>query len=329
MKPYAQNVYNTDGALTGNRSINAGSFSWLVESAGNIGRFSLDGSGNTNLYGLNLNLEANNLYWNPGSNVTSGNANSDQIVVRNPVSGSLRTLNAGTFSTGNIYTQNGTILNNRNVQIDPAASLQFFHPLAGGLVLNNQGFAVNAGIQINSNAFTWATTLYNSADLEKSQIVMLDTTNNQMQLSSLSSFVAESSDQRYDAGNGVYVTATGAGVTTTKVTGQITITVPSDVTLHSFRVVGSAGDLNSGELQIIIAGGKGAGVDFNTTDADLYHPDITVQNRTAILPTDPYLQRPDDAGDSITIFDERFSASGQVSVKITGISGDFGIKGSM
>ncbi|MEO0339207.1 MAG: hypothetical protein AAF242_08325, partial [Bacteroidota bacterium] len=239
------------------------------------------------------------------------------------------TLNAGTFSTSNIYTQNGTILNHRNVQIDPSASLQFIHPLAGGLMLSDQGFAVNSSIQINSNLFRWGTNLYNSADLEKSQIVMLDTTNNTMQLSSLSSFLPESSDQRYDAGNGVYVTATGAGVTATKATGQVIITVPSTVTLHSFRVVGTASDLNSGELQIVISGGKGSGTDFNTSDTDLYHPAITIQNRSVVLPSDPYLQRPDDAGDSISIFDERFSTNGQVSVKITGLSGDFGIKGSL
>ena len=135
--------------------------------------------------------------------------------------------------------------------------------------------------------------------------------------------------KRYSAGSGVYVTASGQGVTASKSAGLVTIVVPSTVNLQSFRIVGGASDLNSGELRIVIQGGAGSGTDFNTSDADLYHPSIFVQNRTVILATDPYLQRPDDAGDSITLFDERFANAGEVAVKITGLSGDFGIKGQL
>ena len=135
-----------------------------------------------------------------------------------------------------------------------------------------------------------------------------------------------SSDSRYSAGNGVIVTADGANITTTKSGGLLTITVPAQVTLKSFRFAGGAADLNSGELRIVVVGGKGSGTAFNTASADLYHPDITIQNRTTIIPGDPFLQRPDDASDSINIFDEDFSSAGEVSVKITGLSGDFGIK---
>ena len=132
---------------------------------------------------------------------------------------------------------------------------------------------------------------------------------------------------RYSAGNGCWVHASGAGVTYAKSAGQGTITVPAGVELYSFRIVGGAADLNSGEVRITID--FDAGVAYNQSDATLYHPDITIQNRTTVLPTDPYQQRPDDAGDSINIFDEKFAAAGEVSSKVTGLSGDWGIKGTM
>ena len=132
---------------------------------------------------------------------------------------------------------------------------------------------------------------------------------------------------RYNAGNGCWVHATGPGVTYTKSSGQGTITVPNGVDLYSFRIVGGAADLNSGEVRVTIV--YDPSVAHNKTDADLWHPDITIQNRTTVLPTDPYQQRPDDAGDSINIFDEKFAAAGEVSSKVTGLSGDWGIKGNM
>lgn len=131
---------------------------------------------------------------------------------------------------------------------------------------------------------------------------------------------------RYDAGAGVLVTASATGVTATKSAGQVTITVPNGVLLYSFRFTGASGDLNSGELVITINGGSGA---LNTSDANSFWPALTVQNRTVVLPSDPYQQRPDDAGDSINIFNERWAVSGRVAVKVTGLSGDFGIMGQL
>lgn len=138
-----------------------------------------------------------------------------------------------------------------------------------------------------------------------------------------------SDKQRYVAGSNVVVRASGPGVVATKSPGSITITVPSTVTLKSFRASGIASDLASGELRIIIIGGKGSGQDFNTSNFDLFHPTILIQNQTVILPSDPFLQRPDDAGDSINIFDEQFSANGQVACRISGLSGSWGIKGTL
>ncbi len=134
------------------------------------------------------------------------------------------------------------------------------------------------------------------------------------------------SASRYDAGAGVLVTASATGVTATKSAGQVTITVPNGVLLHSFRFTGASGDLNSGELTVTINGGSGS---LNTSDANSFWPAINVQNRTVVLPTDAYQQRPDDAGDSINIFNERWTVAGRAAVKITGLSGDFGIFGQL
>ena len=133
--------------------------------------------------------------------------------------------------------------------------------------------------------------------------------------------------RRYNAGNGCWVYATAPGLSYVKSAGQGTITVPTGVELYSFRIVGAASDLNSGEVRITIV--YDTGVAFNKTNDGLWHPDITIQNRTVVLPSDPYLQRPDDAGDSINIFDEQITTPGQVTTKITGLSGDWGVKGTM
>ncbi|MEO0341237.1 MAG: hypothetical protein AAF242_18750, partial [Bacteroidota bacterium] len=137
------------------------------------------------------------------------------------------------------------------------------------------------------------------------------------------------SDQRYMAGANVVVRANGPGVVATKSPGSITITIPNTVTLKSFRASGIASDLASGELRIVIIGGQGSGQDYNTSNFDLFHPTILIQNQTVILPSDPFLQRPDDAGDSINIFDEQFSTNGQVACRISGLSGSWGIKGTL
>lgn len=131
----------------------------------------------------------------------------------------------------------------------------------------------------------------------------------------------------YHGGNGGYVRADGANVSYAKAPGLGTFTIPAGELMKSFRVYGNAADLNNGELRLVFIGGRGSGTDYNTSDQDLYHPTITVTNRTKVLPADPELQRPDDAGDSIDIFEEAFQVNGQCSVKITGLAGDFEIKG--
>lgn len=134
---------------------------------------------------------------------------------------------------------------------------------------------------------------------------------------------------RYSAGNGCFVVATGSGVTYTKSTGVGNLTVPSGVNLISFRIVGASGDLNSGELQINIIGGAGSGSTYNTNNANAFYPSFTIVNRNVLGPTDPFLQRPDDAGDSIDIFHNQLTVSGRTTSSISGLSGDFEIQGNL
>lgn len=131
----------------------------------------------------------------------------------------------------------------------------------------------------------------------------------------------------YEAGDGAFVKATGTGITAELSVGELEFDIPDGVTLISFRASGTPANLNSGELRLIFNGGLSSGSVINTSNATLYHPFISVQGRTQVLPTDPYFQRPDDAADSINIFDEVYSVAGQVSSRITGLSGDWGIKG--
>ena len=132
---------------------------------------------------------------------------------------------------------------------------------------------------------------------------------------------------RYSAGADVMVSADGPGITaSTAGTGNLTITVPENVTLFSFRFFGVSGDLSSGEITIDIVGGYGSGTDFNTSDSDMYHPVITVQQRT-VAPSADFEQRPHTTT-SFNIYDELFDTSGTVSVKVTGLSGSFGIFGT-
>lgn len=131
----------------------------------------------------------------------------------------------------------------------------------------------------------------------------------------------------YNAGNNVFVYSSGTNTTTSKSAGLLTINGNNDE-IRSFRFVGGASDLNSGELTIRIDNnGAQDGVDYNTSDLNSIWPHISVQNRTVVLPSDPYQQKPDDAGDSIDVFDERFSIAARVTKKITGLAGDFGIYG--
>lgn len=132
--------------------------------------------------------------------------------------------------------------------------------------------------------------------------------------------------RRYNAGNGCWVYATGTGVTYTKSVGTGTLTIPSGVDVISFNIVAASGDLNSGELTITFI--HQGTVSFNQSNATLYFPTVTIVNRNVLGPTDPYLQRPDDAGDSVDIFKNQWTSAGQSTIKITGLSGDISIEGN-
>jgi hypothetical protein len=107
--------------------------------------------------------------------------------------------------------------------------------------------------------------------------------------------------------------------------GVCNLSIPLGVEVLSFRIVGGAGDLNSGELTLNF--NYNSGVSHNQSNATLFHPVITIQGRTQVISTDDFQQRPDDNGDSLNIFDVIYSTAGRVTTKITGLSGDFGIKG--
>lgn len=154
-------------------------------------------------------------------------------------------------------------------------------------------------------------------------IVFPDTTYNVTQGDTI---YIPSSPQWYNAGNGAWVYATGPGVTYTKSPGIGDFNIPSGVILNDFKIVGASSDLNSGELMLDI--NYPGSVAWNQSDASSLWPVITPQNRTVVLSNDPYQQKPDDAGDSIDIFNERWTTAGKVTVKITGLSGDFGLHGS-
>lgn len=124
---------------------------------------------------------------------------------------------------------------------------------------------------------------------------------------------------RYSAGNGVYVTADGAGITATKGTGTVTITVPPGVTIMTARVYGDDGDLDTGEVTVTTTG-----LALNTSDSDSYWPFVGVLDKTA-NPGDPFFQVPYDNAGAYEIFHERNASDGVASSLITGISGDWGL----
>lgn len=133
--------------------------------------------------------------------------------------------------------------------------------------------------------------------------------------------------ERYDAGNGVLVTASGTTVTTQKFQGVVYIEVPEDVLLISFRTLLTSNDLSNGEIRIIVDGGKLSGVDYNTNDINSYYPTITIQNRNVILPSENFQQQPIVPGGSISIFNERYNTSGRSTIKVTGLAGTNSIMG--
>mgnify|MGYP005992878717 CR=1 FL=1 len=135
----------------------------------------------------------------------------------------------------------------------------------------------------------------------------------------------ESKIETYLASSIVMVKATGLGITATKSSGALTITVPSSVSLESFRFFGSSSDLQSGEIVVNIVGGYGSGTDFNTSDSNMYHPVITLQQRT-VGPGSDFEQIIPRTG-VYNIYHKVFTTSGTVSVEVSGLSGSFGLFG--
>lgn len=147
-------------------------------------------------------------------------------------------------------------------------------------------------------------------------------TNAQAALQYLVTYLNGRQLKRFSAGNNVRVYGYGA-ITATKSVGVVTINVPKDAELISAQFLGSSGDLSSGELTINVD--YASDYNYNNSDADTWYPVVTIQNRNVVLPTDPYLQRPDDTDDSINVFHLRFVSENRSAFKITGLSGDFGV----
>ncbi len=121
-----------------------------------------------------------------------------------------------------------------------------------------------------------------------------------------------------------------SGITGTKTNGLLTINAVNKL-LTSFKIVGGADDLDGGEFTITINGGNGIN---NTTinfggNASLHYPALVIVNRNIVVESDPFLQVPDTYDDSITIMPLPWTTNDQVSVLITGLSGNFSIYGTL
>lgn len=127
---------------------------------------------------------------------------------------------------------------------------------------------------------------------------------------------------RFDAGANVRVFGYGT-ITATKSAGLVSINLAKGAEMFSGQFIGASGDLSSGEIELRIT--YPSDYNYNNSDTDSYYPVITIGNRTVVLPSDPYQQRPDDTDDSINIFWDRWTTENRVSARITGLSGDFSI----
>jgi hypothetical protein len=140
--------------------------------------------------------------------------------------------------------------------------------------------------------------------------------------------VQAKSDERYNIGNDVIITADGPGAIADRFGGGVRIIVPSNVLIKSFRIKGDAAWLSGNSLEIQIIGGRGSATVYNTSSIDNYHPQITVVQRTILFPGDPYVQRPHDAG-GVDIFHFPITTQGVCKTLIQNITGDFEIMGQL
>jgi len=138
--------------------------------------------------------------------------------------------------------------------------------------------------------------------------------------------------QTYPADDNCIVTADGPGVTATRITGQITITIPSTVNILSFRIHGDSSELSSGQLTVIISGGRASGTIYNLNDATARYPKIDYGTRTQVLISDPFTQLPHDASAGSFVVEHTPISNDQPGRTITTIkqiSGDWEIYGQL
>lgn len=99
----------------------------------------------------------------------------------------------------------------------------------------------------------------------------------------------------YKADDNSVVTADGPGITVERSNGNVIFIIPELVNPISFRIHGTASELNNGEMSVTIRGGRGSGTDYNTDDSDARYPSMEIGLRTQILQTDPFTQAVHDS----------------------------------
>lgn len=139
-------------------------------------------------------------------------------------------------------------------------------------------------------------------------------------------------DLRYQAGETIecWVTATQPGIIAEGYgSNGIRLIIPANTMLKSFRVRGDASMLSGNVLEITIYDGKAiADGTYNNDNASSYHPLLVVGSRNQLFPTDPFVQRPHDAG-GIDIFHFPISTPGICISQITGLSGEWEVFGQL
>lgn len=120
--------------------------------------------------------------------------------------------------------------------------------------------------------------------------------------------------QRYDAGDGCWVTASGPGCSFVMSTGSGTLSVPDTVELLGFRVSGETADLLAGNFTVIL--NHDPAVLYNQDVSTYYPPVVQVVNTTGQLAGGPSAAAP-------FIFDEGSNPQAQI---VQAASGDLHIR---